>query len=214
MNEAPNTSTVPATQVNGRRLRRRGATNVLLIVVIVIVLVVFWLVASFISMHNNMVAMRESVRSQWHQVDVVIQRRADLIPNLVATVKGFAAQEQKVIGEVTAARAALGGAQTRAQTISANNQLDGALSRLLVVVENYPQLTSNRNFLALQDELTGTENRISIERRKYNQALQTYNTYVSVFPNSIVAHMSGMNYDSDYFTTSNANRSAPPKVQF
>jgi len=115
---------------------------------------------------NTLVTEREAVNASWAQVDVALQRRADLIPNLVETVKGFAKQEQAVIKEVTDARAALGGARTPSDKIAANSQLDGALSRLLVVVENYPQLKSNENFLRLQDELAGTENRIAVERRK------------------------------------------------
>ncbi|MGH9490615.1 MAG: LemA family protein, partial [Terriglobales bacterium] len=136
-----------------------------MIVLAIIVLIVIICAASYTGRYNHMVALRENVKQQWAQVDVVIRRRADLIPNLVATVKGFATQERTVIGEVTKARAALGGAQTPAQEIAANRDLGGAVGRLLVDVENYPQLRSNQEFLALQDELTGTENRIAIERR-------------------------------------------------
>lgn len=185
-----------------------------LIALIILVLVIAAGASSYTSRWNNMVRMREAIKQQWAQVDVVIKRRADLIPNLVNTVKGFAAQEQTVIGEVTAARAALGGATTPQQTMAANNQLDGALSHLLVIVENYPQLTSNQNFLALQDELTGTENRIAVERRKYNQDIQAYNTYISTFPNNLVAHLGGMPYNNDYFQATEAERAAPPTVQF
>src|SRR3989449_1987045 len=120
--------------------------------------------SSFVGRRNQMAIKREAVNSAWSQVDVVLQRRADLIPNLVETVKGFAAQEQTVFGEIAKARAALVGARTPADRIAANTQLDGALARLLVVVENYPQLKSNENFLRLQDELAGTENRIAVER--------------------------------------------------
>lgn len=197
-----------------QRRSQNGAAKPLLITLAVVVLVILIAISSYTSRWNNMVRMREQVRQQWSQVDVVIKRRADLIPNLVATVKGFAAQEKQVIGEVTAARAALGGARTPKETMDANNQLDGALSRLLVIVENYPQLKSNQNFLALQDELTGTENRIAIERRKYNQAVQAYNTYISTFPNNIVARMGGMPYDNDYFQASSSERAAPPTVDF
>jgi LemA protein len=192
----------------------RGAVKAWLIAVIVIVLVVLGLAGSFTGRYNNMVRMREAIKQSWAQVDVNIQRRADLIPNLVSTVQGFARQEQKVIGEVTSARAALGGARTPQQTMQANNQLDGALSRLLVVVENYPQLRSNQNFLALQDELTGTENRIAVSRRQYNLAIQQYDAYIGTFPNNVVAHFGGMTYNNDYFQTSEANRQAPPKVSF
>ncbi|HWG37394.1 MAG TPA: LemA family protein [Terriglobales bacterium] len=194
--------------------RTRGSARPWLIAIIVIVLVVLGLGSSFTGRYNNMVRMREAIKQNWSEVDVNIQRRADLIPNLVATVQGFAKQEQKVIGEVTSARAALGGARTPQQTMSANNQLDGALSRLLVIVENYPQLKSNQNFLALQDELTGTENRIAVSRRQYNLAIQNYDAYIGTFPNNVVAHFGGMPYNDQYFQTSETNRQAPPKVSF
>lgn len=194
--------------------RVAGAIKPWLIAVIVIVLVVLGFASSYTGKYNNMVKMREAIKQSWSEVDVNIQRRADLIPNLVNTVKGYAKQEQTVIGEVTKARAALGGARTPQEEMHANNQLDGALSRLLVIVENYPDLKSNQNFLALQDELTGTENRIAISRRQYNLAIQSYDAYIQTFPNNIVAHWSGMSYNDAYFQTSAANRAAPPKVSF
>src|SRR2546430_4839786 len=129
---------------------------------------------SLISRRNQMAVKRDSVKSAWAKVDVVLQRRADLIPNRVETVKGFAAQEQTVFGYIAKARSALLGAHSPAEKITANGQLDSALGRLLVVVENYPQLRSNENFLRLQDELAGTENRIAVERRRYNEAVQDY----------------------------------------
>src|ERR1700685_730410 len=150
--------------------------KVVLIVLAVIVLVVLMVGGSLMGTRNELVTEREAVNGAWSQVDVALQRRADLIPNLVETVKGFAKQEQAVIKEVTDARAALGGARNPQEKIQANSQLDGALSRLLVVVENYPQLKSNENFLRLQDELAGTENRIAVERRKDNETVQRYNT--------------------------------------
>ncbi|HEY7855585.1 MAG TPA: LemA family protein [Terriglobales bacterium] len=193
---------------------QRGAAGPWIVALVIVAVIIIGGVSSFISRNNNMVQMREQIKQTWAEVDVDIQRRADLIPNLVATVQGFAKQEQTVIGEVTSARAALGGARTPQQTMAANNQLDGALSRLLVVVENYPQLKSNQNFLALQDELTGTENRIANARRQYNLAIQNYDAYISTFPNSWVAHMNGMTYNNDYFQTSADNRKAPPTVSF
>jgi LemA protein len=167
----------------------------------------------YVSRRNQMVTKNETVKSDWAQVDVVLQRRADLIPNLVETVKGYAAQEQTVFHDIAAARSALMGAQTPQDKIAANGQLDGALSRLLLIVENYPQLKSNENFLRLQDELAGTENRIAVERKRYNDAIQDYNTYIGLFPNNIVASMSGFQRNNAYFTASDTSREAP-KVQF
>jgi len=184
-----------------------------IIVLIIVVLLALWVGGSFISHRNEMVRKREAVNAAWSQVDVVLQRRSDLIPNLVETVKGFAAHEEKVFGDIAAARAAMAGAKTPEEKIAANGQLDSALSRLLVVVENYPQLKSNENFLRLQDELAGTENRIAIERRRYNQTVQDYNTYISLFPNNIVASMSGFTRNDAYFKTDEGARQAP-KVNF
>ncbi|MFZ0311275.1 MAG: LemA family protein [Candidatus Korobacteraceae bacterium] len=184
-----------------------------IIVLIVIVLLVFWVGGTFISHRNQMVTKREAVNAAWSQVDVVLQRRSDLIPNLVETVKGFAAHEEKVFGDIAAARAAMAGAKSPQEKIAANGQLDSALSRLLVVVENYPQLRSNENFLRLQDELAGTENRIAIERRRYNETVQDYNTYISLFPNNIVASLSGFTRNDAYFKTEAGAREAP-KVNF
>jgi LemA protein len=183
------------------------------IILIIIVLLVFWFGSMFINHRNEMVRKREAINSAWAQVDVVLQRRADLIPNLVETVKGYAAQEVKVFGDIAAARAALIGAKTPADKIAANGQLDGALARLLVVVENYPQLRSNENFMRLQDELAGTENRIAVERKRYNDALQDYNTYIGLFPNNIVASLSGFTRNDAYFKAEEGSRQAP-KVNF
>ncbi|HEX9344850.1 MAG TPA: LemA family protein [Candidatus Angelobacter sp.] len=184
-----------------------------LIVLIVLVVVALMLGSSFISRRNQMAVKREAVNAAWAQVDVVLQRRADLIPNLVETVKGFAAQEQTVFGDIAKARSALLGAHSPAEKIAANGQLDSALGRLLVVVENYPQLRSNENFLRLQDELAGTENRIAVERRRYNEAVQDYNTFISLFPNSLVASLGGFTRNDAYFKTEEGARQAP-KVNF
>jgi LemA protein len=187
--------------------------KIALIVIGVIVLIALGTFGWAVGAKNTLVTEREAVNAAWSQVDVVLQRRADLIPNLVATVQGFAKQEQAVIKEVTDARAALGGARNPAEKIAANGQLDGALSRLLVVVENYPQLKSNENFLRLQDELAGSENRIAIERRKYNETVQRYNTDIELFPNSIAASMFGFQRNDAYFKTEPGARNAP-KVSF
>jgi LemA protein len=184
-----------------------------IIVLVIIVLLALWIGSTFVGHRNEMVRKRETVNAAWAQVDVVLQRRSDLIPNLVETVKGFATHEEKVFGDIAAARAAMAGAKNPQEKIAANGQLDSALSRLLVVVENYPQLRSNENFLRLQDELAGTENRIAIERRRYNETVQDYNTYISLFPNNIVANFSGFTRNDAYFKTEEGARQAP-KVNF
>lgn len=184
-----------------------------LAVLAVLVILALVLGSSFIGRRNQMAVKREAVNSAWSQVDVVLQRRADLIPNLVETVKGFAIHEEKVLGDIAAARASLVGAKTPSDKIAANGALDSALSRLLVVVENYPNLKANENFLRLQDELAGTENRIAVERRRYNETVQDYNTYISLFPNSLVAGMSGFARNDAYFKADEGSRTAP-KVNF
>jgi LemA protein len=169
--------------------------------------------SSYVGAKNQMVTKNEAVKAAWSQVDIVLQRRADLIPNLVETVKGFALQEQTVFGDIAKARSRLLSANTPADKIAANQQLDGALGRLLVVVENYPQLRSNENFLRLQDELAGTENRIAIERKRYNDALQDCNTFIGLFPNSFWAGIAGFKRNDAYFAASEGSRSTP-KVDF
>ena len=187
--------------------------KILLIVVGILVLIALIVGGSYVSSRNQMVRKNEAIKQAWSQVDVVLQRRADLIPNLVATVKGYAQQEQKVFGDVADARASLLSARTPGEKIAANGQLDGALGRLLAIVENYPNLKSNQNFLALQDELAGTENRIAVERRRYNEAIQDYNTYIGLFPNNIFARWAGFQRNNDYFAASESARQAP-KVDF
>jgi LemA protein len=184
---------------------------VILVVILVVLALIFG--GTYVSRRNQMAVKREVVSAAWSQVDVVLQRRADLIPNLVETVKGFAVHEEQVFGEIARARSALIGARTPADKIAANGALDSALSRLLVIVENYPQLKSNENFLRLQDELAGTENRIAVERRRYNEGVQDYNTYISLFPNSLVAAMSGFARNDAYFKADEGARTAP-KVNF
>jgi LemA protein len=184
------------------------------IVILVVLLILAFIVGSaYVSRRNQMAVKREAVNAAWAQVDVVLQRRADLIPNLVQTVKGYAVQEQTVFGDIAAARAAMMGAKTPADKIAANGQLDSALSRLMVIVENYPQLKSNENFMRLQDELAGTENRIAVERKRYNDSIQDYNTYLSLFPNSLVASFAGFTRNDAYFKTEEGARQAP-KVNF
>jgi LemA protein len=183
------------------------------VILAVLVVVALILGSSFVGRRNQMAIKREAVNAAWAQVDVVLQRRADLIPNLVETVKGYAVQEQIVFGDIAKARSALLGAHSPAEKIAANGQLDSALGRLLAIVENYPQLKSNENFLRLQDELAGTENRIAVERRRYNETVQDYNTYISLFPNSLVASLGGFARNDAYFKTEEGARQAP-KVNF
>jgi LemA protein len=191
----------------------KGAVAVFVGVLVFLLFIGVVIGGMYVTRQREMVRLNEQIKSNWAQVDVVLQRRADLIPNLVETVKGFAAQEQTVFDDIAKARAALGGAKTPQDKIAANGQLDGALSRLLVVVENYPQLKSNENFLRLQDELAGTENRIAVERKRYNDSVQAYNTYISLFPNNIFAGWAGFQRNNAYFEAAPTSREAP-KVQF
>src|SRR5665811_819829 len=184
-----------------------------LIVLAVLVVIVLVLFGQYVGVRNQLVAKDQAVKAVWSQVDIVLQRRADLIPNLVETVKGYAAQEVTVFGDIAKARSALLGAKTPSDKIAANGQLDGALGRLLLIVENYPQLKSNENFLRLQDELAGTENRIAVERKRYNDTLQDYNTYIGLFPNYIVARLAGFTRNDAYFKAEEGSRQ-DPKVNF
>jgi LemA protein len=184
-------------------------------VIVIVVLVVIALIAfgQYVGVRNTLVTKNEAVKAAWSQVDIVLQRRADLIPNLVETVKGYAQQEQTVFGDIAKARSALLSAGNPSDKIAANQQLDGALGRLLAIVENYPQLKSNENFLRLQDELAGTENRIAVERKRYNDSLQDYNTYIQKFPNNIFAGWAGFKPNEAYFQATPGSREVP-KVNF
>src|SRR6267143_6847410 len=184
-----------------------------LLVVIILALIALVVFGQYVGVRNTLVTKNEAVKAAWSQVDITLQRRADLIPNLVETVKGYATQEQTVFGDIAKARSALLSAGSPSEKIAANNQLDGAIGRPLVLVENYPQLKSNENFMRLQDELAGTENRIAVERKRYNDALQDYNTYIQKFPNNIFAGWAGFKPNEAYFTATEGSREAP-KVNF
>src|SRR5256885_794275 len=183
------------------------------IALIVIVVLALLLGAGLMSSRNELVTEREQINGAFAQVDTALQRRNDLIPNLVETVKGMAKQEQNVIDSVTKARAAMLGAQTPADKIQADADLRSAIGRLMVVVENYPQIKSNENFLRLQDELAGTENRIAVERRKYNETVQRYNTDIELFPKNIAASLFGFKREDAYFKADVGAKEAP-KVKF
>jgi LemA protein len=183
------------------------------IVTIVVVLALVLGGCEFVGSRNKLASEREAIRGQWSQVDADLQRRADLIPNLVETVKGYAKEETTVFTNIAAARSQLLNAQTPQQKIDANSQLTGALGRLLVIAENYPNLKANENFRQLQFELEGTENRILQSRRRYNEAVQKYNTDLSLFPANVVASISGFQREDAYFKTEPGARTVP-KVQF
>jgi len=179
------------------------------IAIVVILLIVYFSVKGT---YNSLVRLDEEVNGAWAQVENQLQRRYDLIPNYVETVKGYAKQEREVFIKVTEARSKVGSANSVEEKINANNELSSALSRLLVVVERYPELKSNQNFIRLQDELAGTENRIAVERRRYNEAVKTYNVKIRSFPTNIFAQMFGFD-KAEFFQVPEAVKE-PPKVEF
>jgi LemA protein len=160
-----------------------------------------------------MVALDQNVKAAWSEVDVQMQRRADLIPNLVETVKGFTKEESTVFGDIANARAGMLNAQGPQAKMAANGKLDSAIGRLLLLTENYPQLRSSDQFMRLQDELAGTENRIGVSRKRYNDSIQEYNTFVLQFPNNIWAGIAGYKVNNAFFAASEAAR-AVPNVKF
>lgn len=165
------------------------------------------------SLYNRLVTTSEAIPAQWSQVETVLQRRYDLIPNLVNTVKGYAKHEKDVLEEVTRLRSQWGAAKSQPEKVAAANQMESALSRLMVVVEKYPDLKANQNFIRLQDELAGTENRISVERMRYNAVVNSYNVTVRSFPDNIIAGMFGF-HKSDAYFKSQEEAAQAPKVQF
>ncbi len=170
------------------------------------------LVLACVGMYNGLASDREAVDTAQSTISVQLQRRNDLIPNLVSTVKGYAAHETEAIEQVTTARANMMGAQTPADQAQASDQLSSALARLAVVVENYPDLKANENYVALQDELAGTENRIAVARRDYNEAVKNYNTQIVRFPKNLIAGMFGFE-KADYFEAA-AGAENVPQVDF
>ena len=178
------------------------------IVILAVIAIVIIIIAMFVSSYNNIVAKAEEVDNKFAAVDTQLQRRWDLIPNLVNTVKGYAKQEQDVINSVTEARTKLAGATTVSDKAKADEELTGALNRLMVVVENYPDLKSSQNFIQLSDELAGTENRIATARRDYNEAVKEYNLKIKRFPTNIIAGMFGYS-KRDYFEASEQSKEVP-----
>jgi len=194
-----------------------------LIVIAVIVVLVLIVYAGFTSSYNGMVNREEGVNAAWAQVENQYQRRFDLIPNLVETVRGYATQEQETLTAVTEARSRAGGVMQMDESLldnpeafarfqQAQSELGSALQRLLVVTEKYPDLKSNQNFLTLQDQLEGTENRIAVERRRFNEAAQSYNTYIRQFPRMIIANMTG--FESKQYFSAQTGAESAPQVQF
>jgi LemA protein len=187
-------------------------TKVFLIILAIVVVFVLIFYASIKGTYNKLVTLDEGVKTAWAQVENQLQRRMDLIPNYVETVKGYAKHEREVFIEVTEARAKVAGSTTPSQQIEANTELSTALSRLLLVVERYPDLKANQNFIRLQDELAGTENRIAVERMRYNEAVREYNVYIRRFPTLILANMFGFTRAPLFEAPEEA--AEPPKVQF
>jgi LemA protein len=181
----------------------------LLVGVVVLVVVLLLVGGSYVSSKNQMVAKDQDVKASWSDIDTTLQRRADLIPNLVETVKGYAKHEETVFADVANARAGLLSAHSPEERIRANGQLDGALGRLLALSEAYPDLKANQNFLSLQDQLEGTENRIQVARRRYNEKLRDYDTFIGQFPNSLWAGIAGFHPNNAYFQANEGARTAP-----
>ena len=177
-------------------------------VVLVLIAIIIIVIAMFVSSYNGIIAKSEEVDNKFATIDTQLQRRGDLIPNLVNTVKGYAKQEQDVINSVTEARTKLAGATTVSDKAKADEELTGALNRLMVVVENYPDLKSSQNFIQLSDELAGTENRIATARRDYNEAVKEYNLKIKRFPTNIIAGMFGYS-KRDYFEASEQSKEVP-----
>ena len=189
---------------------RKMSTPIIIVVVLVVILAIA--AATLGGSYNSLVKLDEEAESQWSQIDVQLKRRADLIPNLVNTVKGFAEQEKEVLLGVTKARSGIQEASTPEEAAKANSQLTSALDRLNVVVEKYPELKSDQNFIRLQDELAGTENRIAVARKDYNDSVKPFNARVRRFPTNIIAGMFGFS-QRQYFEVQEADRETP-NVEF
>lgn len=186
-------------------MKKFGVLEIILVILVVIVV-------TLVSKYNGLVSRREAVDGAYANLDVTLQRRCDLIPNLVSTVKGFASHETETIDKVIDARTKLINANTIDEKSEANDELTSSLNALLVVVENYPDLKSSANFTQLADELAGTENRIAVARRNYNNAVRTYNTYIGKFPSNIIANM--FDFETSKYFEASDNASDVPQVSF
>lgn len=182
-------------------------------ILIVLGIVVLVIIITFVGSYNSIVSKHETITAKWAQVNNQLQRRNDLIPNLVNTVKGYAAHEKSVFEAVTNARSQWAKAGSLEEKVKAASEVDTALSRLLMVVENYPDLKANESFLKLMDELSGSENRIVVERMRYNDAVRDYNVDVRMFPGNIIAGISGYKVASEYFQADNKAKIVP-EVKF
>ena len=171
------------------------------------------IIISFISVYNGIVSKHETITAKWAQVENQLQRRNDLIPNLVNTVKGYASYEKTVLQDITNARSAWAKAGTIEEKVKAASQTDAALARLLLVVENYPNLKADQTFLRLMDELSGTENRIAVERMRYNEAVRDYNITVRTFPGNVIGGMFGFRPATEYFKAEERAKTVP-EVKF
>jgi LemA protein len=188
----------------------RGQIRIGLVVFLLLAIVV---VGWGVSTYNTLVRLHEGIPAAWSQVENMLQRRNDLIPNYVNTVKGFAKQEQQVYGRISEALASFSRAQTIPDKIAADNTITGLLSRIMAISIDYPQLRSSEHFLHLQDELAGTENRIAVERMRFNETVQDYNTRVKTFPTNLVARMGGLAPSETYFKAAESAKTVP-QVQF
>jgi len=186
-----------------------GGTIVLLVILGIVLILVIWFVAIF----NGLVRLKNQVKNAWSQIDVQLKRRHDLIPNLVETVKGYASHEKDTLERVVQARSRAMGAQGMDERIQAEGELGQALGKLMLLVESYPDLKANQNFLALQEELTSTENKISFSRQFYNDSVMTYNNKIQMFPSNVIAGMFNFK-EATFFKVENEAEREVPQVQF
>ena len=186
--------------------------NVILIILLVVVIFIVGVVASGVGAYNSIVGSEETVNKALSNIDTQLQRRADLIPNLVNTVKGYMKHEQDIIDSITEARQNLVNASTLEDKDQANKALTDAINQLYIVVENYPDLKANTNFIALQDEIAGSENRVAVARKDYNEAVNNYNTMIKRFPNNLIASMFG--FESKEYFQADSDANEVPEVSF